>query len=85
MSLQSSQRARRRTQEALGQSARSSQHGFPNGTSCLTNMIAFYDGWVNEGRAADVVYLDFSKAFDTDSHNNLIGKLRRCELDERTG
>jgi len=64
---------------------RSSQHGFTKGKSCLTNLIAFCDGmtgWVDEGRAVDVVYLDFSKAFDIVSHNILTGKLRKCGLDE---
>jgi len=39
-------------------------------------------GWVDEGRAVDVVYLYFSKAFDTVSHNIFLGKLRKCGLDE---
>jgi len=46
-------------------------------SSSLTNLIAFYDGmagWVDEGRVVHVVSPDFSKAFDTVSHNILIGK-----------
>jgi len=65
---------------------RSSQHGFTKGKSCLTNLIAFYDGmtgWVDEGRALNVVYLDFSKAFGSVSRNNIfIGNVRKCGLDE---
>jgi len=67
---------------------RSSQHGFTKGKSCLTNLIAFYDdmtGWVDEGGAVDVVCLDFSKAFDMVSRNILLGKLRKCGLDEWSG
>ena len=40
--------------------------------------------WVDEGRAVSAAYLDFSKAFDTVSHYILIGKLRKCGLDERS-
>ena len=52
----------------VSQGIRPSQHGFTKGRSYLTNQISFYDKatrLVNEGKAVNVVYLDFSKAFDT--------------------
>ena len=49
---------------------RSSQHGFTKEKSCLTNPIAFYGevtGLVDEGRAVDIVCLDFGQVLDTAS------------------
>ncbi|KAK4828345.1 LOW QUALITY PROTEIN: hypothetical protein QYF61_026006 [Mycteria americana] len=63
---------------------RPSQHGFMKGRSCLTNLISFYDKvtrLVDEGKAVDVVYLDFSKAFNTISHSILLEKLAAHGLD----
>ncbi|PKU47570.1 rna-directed dna polymerase from mobile element jockey- hypothetical protein [Limosa lapponica baueri] len=66
----------------------SGQHGFTKGKSCLTNLIVFYDGmtgWVDEAKAVDVVYLGFSKAFETVSHNVLIVPRKHFLETENTG
>ncbi|PKU48060.1 rna-directed dna polymerase from mobile element jockey-like [Limosa lapponica baueri] len=66
---------------------RPSQHGFVKGRSCLTNLISFYDRvtcLVGEGKAVDVVYLDFSKDFDMFSHSILLEKLAAHGLDGST-
>ena len=50
----------------------------------LTNLILFYDivtHLVVEGKAVSVVYLDFSKVFDTVLHNILVEKLAAHGLD----
>ena len=66
---------------------RNSQYGFTKGKSCLTNLTAFYDGtagWVDQGRAVNVVYPDLSRAFATVSCDTLMGALRQCGSGEWT-
>jgi hypothetical protein len=56
-----------------------SQHGFMPGRSCTTNLLEtleFLTGAVDGGEPADVVYLDFAKAFDKVPRQRLMEKLR---------
>jgi hypothetical protein len=55
-----------------------SQHGFMPGRSCTTNLTLFLDELtkaVDNGKAADVFYLDFAKAFDKVAHQWLMVKV----------
>lgn len=47
-------------------------------------MVAFYDvitSSIEEGRAENVVYFDFSNVFDTISHNIFVTKFGKCGIE----
>ena len=55
------------------------QHGFLKERSCTTNMVGFCDSLalsMNEGQRSDVVYFDFSKAFDSVNHDLILAKTK---------
>ena len=63
---------------------RDSQHGFQTGKSCLTNLLTFYrkvfEAADNDDNY-DVIFLDFSKAFDRVPHQKLISKVKAHGID----
>ncbi|CAM4708776.1 unnamed protein product [Lepidochelys olivacea] len=65
-----------------------SWHGFAKNKLCQTNLIVSFLSQGNKpcgwGEEVDVVYFEFSKAFDTVSHDLLINKLGKCNLDGAT-
>ena len=62
----------------------SRQHGFQKGRSCITNLLTAREEWaklVDSGKRLDVIFVDFSKAFDKVSHGRLLFKLRSAGVE----
>ena len=54
------------------------QHGFRKKKSCVTNLLEYMEKLTNlidSGHAVDVIYFDYSKAFDSVCHSKLVHKL----------
>lgn len=59
------------------------QHGFTPGRSTLTNLMYCVDAWTKAwdlGLPVDVLYLDFSRAFDRVPHRRLLHKLQHLGI-----
>ncbi|KAF4797817.1 RNA-directed DNA polymerase from mobile element jockey-like protein [Turdus rufiventris] len=62
-----------------------SQYYFTRGNSFLSNLISFYDKvthLADQGKPVDLIFLDFSKTFNTVSHRNLLDKMSSPQQDK---
>ena len=63
-----------------------SQHGFMSKKSCTTNLLEFLEKMtriLDDGEPADIIYLDFSKAFDKVPHKRLMKKMEALGITAR--
>ena len=59
------------------------QHGFRSGRSCLSALLNVFDNLMNmidSSTSVDMIYLDFSKAFDKVDHGIVLHKLRELGI-----
>ena len=65
-----------------------SQHGFRQGHSCLSQLLQHHDkvlSLLEDGYNVDVIYLDFSKAFDKLDFNITMKKLKNLGISGKLG
>ncbi|KAJ7424316.1 hypothetical protein BTVI_07024 [Pitangus sulphuratus] len=63
-----------------------SQQGFMRGKSCLSNLISFYDKatyLADQWKPAGVIFLDFSKGFNSVPHRIPLDKMPSTQLDNQ--
>ena len=59
------------------------QHGFVPGRDCITQLLLCMEEWTSmiaKGEAFDVIYTDFSRAFDSVAHERFLQKLVKMGL-----
>jgi len=60
------------------------QHRFISRSSCCTQLLSTLNDWtsaMDQGFSTDVIYFNFSKAFDSVLHNRLLNKLKGYGVD----